>query len=197
MELLMSIDVRGLKQYLLGFGVWAVLVSIGLMILQALIAPIPAFVITVVNGLVFRWFWGSVISLLSATLAAQICFEISKLLGRPMMERVIGKQVLETIDNFMNRYGVSAILVARLLPVVPFDPVSYAAGLTAMSRKRFLISNLIGQLPATVIYAYFGSKILDGLPWPVVLALIMLTLMVLLATSRSVPKPVLNENPTD
>ena len=188
-EILWSMDALRLRDYLLQFGYWRiVLISVGLMVLQAIIAPLPAFVITIANGLVFGWFWGGVICLLSATFAAQLCFEIARFLGRPLVEWLVGKPVLLTVDHFMNRYGLSAILIARLLPVVPFDPISYAAGLTAISRARFVISNLIGQLPATFIYAYFGERLRDGLPWHILLLLVLLAGVVLLATRWLVPR---------
>jgi uncharacterized membrane protein YdjX (TVP38/TMEM64 family) len=63
-----------LREYLLSFGSWAPLVSLLLMVLQALIAPIPAFLTVFANGLVFGVFWGWMLSLAGQALAAVICF---------------------------------------------------------------------------------------------------------------------------
>jgi uncharacterized membrane protein YczE len=65
-------DVAGLRDYILSFGAWAPVVSALLMVLQALVAPLPAFVLTFANGLAFGTFLGGMLSLVSASLAAAV-----------------------------------------------------------------------------------------------------------------------------
>jgi uncharacterized membrane protein YdjX (TVP38/TMEM64 family) len=142
------------------------------MIVQAIVSPLPAFVITIANGYVFGWFWGGVLALFSATLAAQICFEAARALGRPAVERWMDARVLRWADEFFLRHGVWAVLIARLLPFVPFDPISYAAGITTTTRPRFLGANLAGQLPATIVYSTLGSEMVDGRLPPLVVVLL-------------------------
>lgn len=48
-------------------------------------------------------------------------------MGREVVEKLTGKTVLDSMDGFFTRYGKHTILVCRLLPFVPFDPISYAA----------------------------------------------------------------------
>lgn len=48
------------------------------------------------------------------------------------------------------------------MPFVPFDPISYAAGLTSMSAWSFTWATGLGQLPATIIYSYIGSTLTGG-----------------------------------
>ena len=55
-----------------------------------------------------------------------------------------------------------SILIARLLPFMSFDIVSYAAGLTSMSFWSFFVATGIGQLPATIIYSYVGGMLTGG-----------------------------------
>ncbi|HEY8369234.1 MAG TPA: TVP38/TMEM64 family protein [Thermodesulfobacteriota bacterium] len=159
--LLLAGDTQGLRAYLLDFGPWAAAVSALLMVAQAIIAPLPAFVITLANGLVFGPVLGGLLSWSSALVGAWVCFGISRSLGRPAAERLVGRAALGTADAFFRRYGVQAIVVARLVPFVPFDPISYAAGLTAMSQGRFLLGTGLGQLPATALYSWFGGRAAD------------------------------------
>jgi uncharacterized membrane protein YdjX (TVP38/TMEM64 family) len=93
---------------------------------------------------------------------AAICFGIARLFGRGVVEKFTGKTALDSIDGFFLKYGAWSIAVARLLPFVPFDPVSYAAGLTKMSFIGFFIATGLGQLPATIVYSYFGSTLGGG-----------------------------------
>ncbi|HRK67921.1 MAG TPA: VTT domain-containing protein, partial [Hyphomonas sp.] len=122
--------IAALIDYLRSFGIWAPVVSAALMVLQSVAAPIPAFLLTFANGMLFGWFWGAALSWLSAMAGAALCFWLARVLGRPAVERLAGGgAVLSTTDRFFERFGTHSILVARLLPFVSFDVVSYAAGL--------------------------------------------------------------------
>lgn len=156
--LLARADIREVKEYLRGFGPWAPLVSGLLMVFQSVAAPLPAFVITFANGLLFGAWWGTLLSWSSAMVGAAVCFGISRLFGRPVVERLVGRRSLELTDRFFQRYGRYAVLLARLIPVISFDVVSYAAGLTAIGWGEFLLATGLGQLPATVVYSVLGQE---------------------------------------
>ena len=93
---------------------------------------------------------------------AAICFFIAKYFGREVVEKLTSKTALNSVDGFFNRYGKYAILIARLLPFVSFDIVSYAAGLTSMKFWPFFWATGLGQLPATLIYSYVGGMLTGG-----------------------------------
>ncbi|WP_264174242.1 TVP38/TMEM64 family protein [Clostridium tagluense] len=160
--MLSMINVDAIKGYILSFGVWAPVISFILMILQSVIAPLPAFIITFANAGLFGWVNGALLSWSSAMVGAILCFFIARLLGRDIVEKLTSKFALKSIDDFFERHGKYAILIARLLPFISFDIVSYAAGLTSMSFWSFFIATGIGQLPATIIYSYVGGMLASG-----------------------------------
>jgi len=160
--MLSMINVDAIKGYILSFGVWAPVISFILMILQSIIAPLPAFIITFANAGLFGWVNGALLSWSSAMVGAALCFFIAKLLGRDVVEKLTSKFALKGIDDFFEKHGKYAILIARLLPFISFDIVSYAAGLTSMSFWSFFIATGIGQLPATIIYSYVGGMLASG-----------------------------------
>lgn len=152
-------DVSAVRDYLLTFGVWAPIVSALLMVLQSVLAPIPAFVLTFSNGMLFGWAWGALLSWSSAMAGAALCFYLARALGRPAVERLVGgSAALEISDRFFERFGDRAVLIARLLPFVSFDIISYGAGLTSMRFWPFFIATGLGQLPATLVYSYLGQN---------------------------------------
>lgn len=159
---LSSGNVESVQKYILSYGPLAAIISFFLMILQAIIAPFPAFIVTFANAAIFGWFWGAVLSWTSAMAGAAICFAIARIYGRDIVVKFTGNKILKSIDTFFEKYGTNAILVARFLPFVPFDPVSYAAGLTPLKFRSFFIATGIGQLPATIVYSYVGSTITGG-----------------------------------
>lgn len=155
-------DLDAIKEYILSFGMLAPIVSFLLMIFQSLIAPLPAFLITFANAALFGWFNGALISWSSAMVGAILCFILARLLGRDFTEKMTSKLALESVDKFFQDYGKHTILIARLLPFVSFDIVSYAAGLTSISFWTFVWATALGQLPATLIYSYAGGMLTGG-----------------------------------
>lgn len=155
-------DFTVVKEFVASYGVYAAVVSFLLMILQSIAAPLPAFLLTFANANLFGWWQGAILSWSSAMAGAAVCFFIARILGRDAVEKLNSKTSLQQIDRFFEKHGKMSILIARLLPFISFDIVSYAAGLTAMSFGSFFIATGIGQLPATIVYSYVGGMLTGG-----------------------------------
>lgn len=155
-------DFTEVKQFIESYGVYAAAISFALMVLQSVMAPLPAFVLTFANANLFGWWQGAILSWSSAMAGAALCFYIARILGRDVAEKLTSKAGLKQVDEFFEKYGNNTILICRLLPFVSFDIVSYAAGLTSMSFWDFFIATGIGQLPATIVYSYVGGFLTGG-----------------------------------
>lgn len=177
-------DFKVLRTFVESYGPYAVLVSFLLMILQSIAAPLPAFLITFANANLFGWWQGAILSWVSSMVGAAICFFIARILGRDVVEKLTSKTGIKQIDNFFKKHGRMSILIARLLPFISFDIVSYAAGLTSMSFGSFIVATGIGQLPATVIYSYVGGMLTGGAQMLVTALLILFALSALIVLFR-------------
>lgn len=155
-------DFEVVREFVESYGAYAAVISFLLMILQSIAAPLPAFLVTFANANLFGWWQGAILSWTSAMAGAAICFFIARILGRDVVVKLTSRTGLEQIDGFFKKHGKMSILIARLLPFISFDIVSYAAGLTSMSFGSFFIATGIGQLPATIIYSYVGSMLTGG-----------------------------------
>jgi len=152
-------DLQRLKWYLLSFGAWAAVISALIMIFQSVLAPLPAFVVTLTNGLLFGAVWGTLLSWSTSMAGAVVCFYIARLAGRPAVEHFVGNKGINYVERFFKRYGNNSVLIARLIPVVSFDAVSYVAGITSITFWGFFWASAIGELPATIVYSYLGQNI--------------------------------------
>lgn len=152
-----SLNLESVIELIRGYGAYAAVVSFFLMILQSILSPIPALLITLSNAAVFGWWKGALLSFWSSMVGAALCFYIARTLGRDVVEKITTKTGLAKVDEFFERYGKNSILICRLLPFVSFDIVSYAAGLTPIKFWDFFIATGLGQLPATVVYSYLGN----------------------------------------
>jgi uncharacterized membrane protein YdjX (TVP38/TMEM64 family) len=117
-----------------------------------------------------------------------LCFYIARYLGRDTVEKLTSYKTLNSIDNFFKHYGKYAILIARLLPFISFDVVSYAAGLTSMGFWPFFVATGVGQLPATIVYSYIGGMLTGGVRTMVFGLLILFALSTLFILLKNIWK---------
>lgn len=179
-------DFEVVKDFVAQYGPYAMLVSFLLMVFQSVAAPLPAFLITFANANLFGWWQGAILSWTSAMAGAAVCFFIARVLGRDVVEKLCTKGALKQIDDFFAKYGRQSILIARLLPFMSFDIVSYAAGLTSMSFWSFFWATGLGQLPATLVYSYVGGMLTGGARYVVTALLILFALSVLIVLLRQI-----------
>jgi uncharacterized membrane protein YdjX (TVP38/TMEM64 family) len=156
-------DANALRDYLNGFGSWAAVASIVVMIVQAAFLPIPGFVIVFANGLAFGLAGGIAVSLAGYALSASFCFGVTRALGRRRVQWIAHRLALRTLDRWLAKYGAAGVLALRLAPGFAFDGVSYAAGLTGMRYPRFVVASVLGSLPQTVLFVYLGGRATDHL----------------------------------
>lgn len=153
------------RAYIAGYGALAPIVSAILMIFQSVIAPLPAFLITFANGTLFGFWWGSLLSWSSSMVGAALCFYIARALGIQRITALISKPAVDKANDFFEKYGTYAVLIARLMPFISFDVVSYFAGATRMRFLGFWIATGIGQMPATLVYSYLGESASPHIKW--------------------------------
>ncbi|MGD2066835.1 MAG: TVP38/TMEM64 family protein [Candidatus Bathyarchaeota archaeon] len=128
----------------------------GMMIVQALAIPIPSELVLIAGGLAFDFPIAWLVGALGSVVAALIGFYIAQKGGRGLAIKLVGERGINFADNWFNRWGSWAILLGRFAPFIPFDAISYSAGLTSMKLKKFMIPTIIGTLPRTFFYAYLG-----------------------------------------
>jgi uncharacterized membrane protein YdjX (TVP38/TMEM64 family) len=160
-----SAEIAPMRDYLLAFGWWAPVVSTALLLLTSIIAPLPSFMLAVANAMLFGVWWGGLLTWSSALLAAAMCFGIARVFGRPAVEHFVPRAALSSTDAFFLRVGVFAVVLARVVPFINPDVVSYAAGLTPMRLRLFIASTAAGSIPSTVLYSYLGSRGATSIGW--------------------------------
>jgi uncharacterized membrane protein YdjX (TVP38/TMEM64 family) len=128
-----------------------------MMIIQALAIPIPSELVLIAGGLAFTFPFGWIVGALGSIVAALVGFYISRWGGRSLAIRLVGEKGIQFADKWFNRWGAWAVLLGRFAPFIPFDAISYSAGLTSMKWRNFLIPTVIGTLPRTLFYTSVGG----------------------------------------
>ena len=126
-------------------------------VLASIFSPIPNSLITLAAGRVYGGSWGGLYAYIGGLLGAAVTFWIGRQLGREYVERFVQKNDLDSVDGFIAKHGVWAIVGGRLLPFMSFDAISYAAGMTSMDFGAFMLASVFGTAPGIFAYAYIGE----------------------------------------
>jgi uncharacterized membrane protein YdjX (TVP38/TMEM64 family) len=152
------------QQLLQTLGPSGPVVSIVLLVAQAVALPLPTAIIMVANGLAFGPWRGALVSLVGTSAGAFAAYAMGRWIGRGLAKRCVSTSTLRWADQFMAKYGGWAIVTNRWIPGVPLDPLSYAAGLTLIPVLWFLALTVLGLLPATLAAAYLGAQLGGDIP---------------------------------
>jgi len=145
-----------LRHYIACCGHWAYAAYV---IIYGLLVTLgfPASVLTVSGALVFGTWLNTALSIAGATLGACVSFVIARSLARDWVaERFAGRA--QELDRRLSRDGVLAIMLLRLLPVVPFNVVNYASGLTGLSFRTYTWASVVGMAPGMFAYSYITNQ---------------------------------------
>ena len=120
----------------------------------------PGAILTAASGAAFGAALGTVLAVIGATIGASGAFLIGRRAGREQVEQIAGRRI-RTIDSWLARRGFLAVLYLRLIPVIPFNALNYAAGVTAVRTRDYVPGTALGVIPGAFAYAALGSSLGD------------------------------------
>lgn len=164
-HVLISGDQQRIRDYLRGYGAWGPIVSVLLMMLQVVFAPIPASVVQLANGVVYGKFWGAVLNFVGQMAGAIMAFYIAQALGKRAVEKLIGKISGNAFENWVARWGGRALFIVRAIPGMPSDFISYVAGLTSIRFRTYALATAAGYVPQSLLYAWLGDAAMSWFWW--------------------------------
>jgi len=128
---------------------------VGGLLLSALV---PRNAITLAGGALLGAATGAATALAAAVIAAIVTYYAGRWAGRGALAARAGGR-LDRLDGWLNRRGLSAVLLVRFLPLAPFGLVGYAYGTTSVCRKRYLLGTTLASIPSAVTYAVIGAAV--------------------------------------
>ncbi|MCZ4275718.1 MAG: TVP38/TMEM64 family protein [Rhodococcus sp. (in: high G+C Gram-positive bacteria)] len=132
--------------------------------------PFPASTLTVAAGLLFGLLVGVTVVIVAATGGAYLAYWAARALGRGPVSRTEWAK-LRRLDAMLGRRGLMSVLIVRVIPF-PFALVNYAAGVSAVGQRDYLLGTALGIVPATVGFTALGAYGTSPLSWPFVAALV-------------------------
>jgi len=154
-------DIAAMRSRVDAAGVWGPALFFALYTGLALI-PCPKALLTAAGGALFGLWAGAGLALAAALVGAIISFGVGRLLGREAVDRLIRGR-LARVDALLSDHGLSAVLVVRLVPLVPFIAINYASGLSGVRFRHYVLGSALGMVPGSLAYAALGAYGTD--PW--------------------------------
>ncbi len=142
-------------------GLGGPLLILGLTLIHTVVFY-PAEIVDAAAGFVYGFFPALALVMFGWVLSGLICFAIGHSVARPLLDRWFGAERFERAEAAIGRGGITLLLAVRLIPIVPFSLVSYAAGAAHVPVWRFVWTTAVGYLPITALSVYFGTR-LEGL----------------------------------
>jgi uncharacterized membrane protein YdjX (TVP38/TMEM64 family) len=182
-------DTAEVRSELDSLGVAGPLLILALTLLHAFVFY-PAEIVDAAAGFLYGFLPALGLMMAGWVLSGLICFAIGRSLARPLLDRWFGTERFERVEAAIERGGATLLLAMRLIPIVPFSLISYAAGAARVPTWRFVWTTAVGYLPITALAVYFGTK-LEGLSItdPLVLGSAAALLLLLFAGHRIARRP--------
>jgi uncharacterized membrane protein YdjX (TVP38/TMEM64 family) len=154
-------DTAEVRSQIKSLGLAGPLLILALALLHAVVFY-PAEIVDAAAG--FAYGFAPALLLMSGAwlLSGLLCFAIGRSVARPLLDRWFGTERFERTEVSIERGGATLLLAVRLIPILPFSLVSYAAGAARVPLWRFTWTTVVGYLPITAIAVYFGTR-LEGL----------------------------------
>jgi len=150
------------------FGFWGPFFIILAMVAQMFLLVINVVLLMLVAILAYGPVWGSVIAVVAVLVASTVGYMIGKSVGEAGVSKLIGNKTQRKVNDFMDRYGLWAIIIARISPFLSNDAVSFVAGFATMRYWQFILATFAGIVPLTVLLAWLGEnndRLKNGLIW--------------------------------
>lgn len=150
---------EAIRDQVVAWGPWA---PAGYLVLFTFV-PLTLFpdaVLAVASGMAFGMVRGFLLTWAGALLGGSLAFWLARLIGQEAWEKVLRKlghkpHAVPAMNGFVS------VLLLRLVPLVPFDVVSYGAGLSHVRYRDFLAATAVGIIPGVFVYVNVGDKLFD------------------------------------
>ncbi len=154
-------DRERIKAFISSFGFGAPAVFMLIQVLQVMFAPIPGEATGFIGGYLFGTARGFVYSSVALAAGSLINFWIGRVLGKPVVRKLIPLEKLERFDAVLKRQGIVLVAILFVFPGFPKDYLCYFLGLSTLPWKVFLVIAAIGRMPGTLMLSLQGAFLFE------------------------------------
>lgn len=167
------------EEYIGYCGKFASLIYILIFSLRTLFVFFPYSLMVTLGGGIFGYFEGFIYSMLAVFISATFAFYISRFFGMNTVNKLLRGKI-KRFDLNIEEHGFKIILFMRVSLIFPFDILNFAAGLTKVRYRDFILGTLLGILPETFSLSYLGANLKNPYSMNFIISIIMVILLVII-----------------
>lgn len=155
-----TISLEDMRNYVSSFGKLVPLIILIMIIISSSIGFIFQIPVALA-GILLDFRIALAISVIGLAIGAAISFSLSRLLGRDYIENKYINKIkrLRDYDNHLTNHGFLAVLIFRIITIIPYELINIAGGVSKMRFSSFFFATIIGIIPGTLVALYFAHSI--------------------------------------
>ena len=118
---------------------------------------VPSNLLAIAGGILFGPVEGFILSIVGFFISGTVAFYLAQFLGKDFVQGIVGDKFIKLDDN-MQKNGFKILLLLRLPPILPYDPLSYACGFTNVKYSTFIVASVLGIIPETLCFSILGPS---------------------------------------
>lgn len=144
--------------WVIGFGVWAPIIYISVYTIRPLLF-FPTLLLNLSSGVLFGPLWGILFLLLGGLGCATFCYLWGRYGGGGWLLHNFGGIWGERVKVYLiGEDSFKKMLILRIVPIFPYDPVSIVSGSVHMPYKIYIAATLLGMLPGAIAYNFLADS---------------------------------------
>lgn len=150
------------REYMVSLGWIGYVAFFALQLMHVIIAVIPGDAFYVMGGYVFGLPIGFLLAYTGVMVGSIIIFYLSRWLGADFVKMFVSKDKLDSVSHILNSTkGMLGLFIICLIPVLPKDPLIYAAGLTPVKASRLFSMYAVSRIPVIFMLVIVGANAYD------------------------------------
>ena len=156
-------SLQDVEDFFLKYKHQSMFIYFGLQALQIVICILPGQTMQFAAGFLFHFWLGLALAASGAFVGTIIAYYLARILGRDAMHMIFGEEKInDMLSKINSKKGVAIVFLIYLIPGIPKDLCTYAAGLSEMKLKPFLILSMIGRAPGMIGSLLMGQQVNIG-----------------------------------
>ncbi len=160
-ELFIDINMY-VEKFLLDAGILAPIFSSILILVESFLPMLPLVLFISINFVAFGSFFGFIISWILSVIASFIVYLlVRKGLHKWFTKKVENSKKMTQIYKFVNNIELTKLTVIMALPLTPSSLVNLAAGLSNISKRKYLTALIISKMFIVIFWGFLGTGLLE------------------------------------
>jgi uncharacterized membrane protein YdjX (TVP38/TMEM64 family) len=150
------------RNFILAYGNWSVLVFFIVGILMIVAPPIPNEVVVVAGAIIFGFWRGLFYALIIKIIGSTINYYLGTRIRQGIYLKLISNKESKKLQEYTQKIGWQTVFLSRFLPGTDTDLIAYAAGVSKMEYPKFILASFLGMIPSNLFLVTLGVTALSS-----------------------------------